>query len=169
MPLRDIYDKHRNKTGRKFSEKTDELRDDEEHSLNVCVWVLYRQEVFLIKKDQKYSPIVEEVFENESSIKSAQSAVFNNLLIQVPTEKFTIFCIKKYKNDFYDNWTVKDIDYNNIKVQYDNIVKVNFEEFIKLSEQGLITVNLDSSQIHQIFGIKEKTLKKRHIIKKNLY
>lgn len=169
MPLRDIYDKDRKKTGRKFSEKTDKLRDSEEYSLNVCVWVLYKQEVFLLKKDDEYSPLIEEVFEHENSIKAAQSVVFNTLFIQVPNDKFTIFCIKKYNNDFYDNWTVKDIDYDNIKVQDDNIVKVNFEEFIKLSEQGLITVNLDSSQIHQIFGIKEKALKKAQIIKKNLY
>ncbi len=167
--MHDIYNEKRERTGLKFSEKTNYMRDDDEFSLSAKV-IIGMEDCILLEKSSfdRLEIITSLLLSGETSIIAVERIIYKNIGIDIDRTKARLITTKTEKNDFYDYWFYK-ADGVNIKNFFSDertIIKVNYDEFKELIEDGLFNDNIPEAAINEIFAKKEKP-KVRPLIRKS--
>lgn len=174
MSIHDIYDVNKNKTGNKFILQANHMRTKDEYSLNVFVFVVKKNKVYLLKDDEtsKFYSLSDILLEDESSIDAAKRVLFSNLSIDANVFELKIFSTIISANNIIDYWLYKvddEFDLDDFANQNKKITFFDRDEFEKILERHEFDGVIDFDNLDLIFGPRNKVKRKKLIIKNNLY
>ncbi len=170
MSYHDIYGKNRERTGLKFSDKTSNLRSEDEYSLNVRGFVGFDDFVFLKRReDGILYPLTTLLQEGETSIMAFERIVYNAFGFDIFREKAKLMASKTESNDFFDYWLYREpFDYNEEDLAARNIVKVKYSQLEEIEENGEYFEVTPDKIVHEVFGIIMKPTTRPLIRKSNV-
>ncbi len=166
--MHDIYNERRERTSLKFSAKTNYMRDDDEYSLTAKVIIGVGDCILLEQGNFDKLEIMNSLLlSGETSIMTVERLIYHCLGIDIDRTKARLITTKTEKNDFYDYWFYKTegININNFSNEERTVIKVNYDEFIELIEDGLFDDEIPKEAVDAIFDRKEKP-KVRPLIRK---
>ncbi len=153
--MHDIYNEKRERTGMKFSEKTEHLREDYEFSLSVKIFVGFDDYIILKVNDNGiYEPICSLLVADETSIIATERIIYYYFNFDIDREKAKLLTSKRYENNFYDYWSYRQkFDVEKVLSEFDELKKVTHDEFLQLVNEGKFAEDLAQNVINDIFGI----------------
>ncbi len=174
MSIHDIYDEHKRKTGNKFSLKADDLRGDDEYSLNVIVFALLDDKVVIACNEDKskFYTLNGLVDENESSIRAVERLAYSATQFDIDINNTKILTTRCINNNFYDIWLVKvqfSFEIEKIIENRDDLIFVDRDTFEKMIENNDFLEQIEIGDVDLIFGKKNASKVRPLIRKTNTY
>ncbi len=174
MSIHDIYDADKKKTGHKFSSKANDLRDDDEYSLNVLVFVILEGKLIVCTNDDKTSfYTIEDLVEaDESSVRAAERVLYKSLAYSVNGSDLKLVATKCIDNNFYDVWSI-ELNYSSHGVDSildrDDVILITRETFEEMIENRDFNYNIKKESLDLLLGDKNAVKVRPLIRKSNLY
>lgn len=172
MNLHDIYDIDRNKTGGKYSYKTDYLRESNEFSLNVLLFIGFNDFVLVLKDsiNNSYQTFGTLLLEGETSVRACERILYDEFRIDIDTEQIKYFSSKTIENNIYDYWIYRaDLDFEKILNQNKILIKCSKEEFEQMLLNDEFNMPMTNEDMLSIFDIHIKLKVRPLVIKSNKY
>lgn len=159
MELWDIYDKHRNKTGRTH-ERGKPMAEGDYH-LVVHIWIFNDKDEFLIQKRQPWKIGFPNMWDcaaagsaivNDSSKDAAVREVKEELGIDLNIENGELLFTINFSEGFDDIWLVRqNVSIDELKLQYEEVDDAKWASKAEIKEMINSNEFIDFSYIDKIF------------------